>query len=387
MQTGSLRVTFAPSAGARFVAEVKERVAAHFRTTGHSPYADSSMVLRTLTMLGVTFGTYALLLAQVFPPWAMLVLCVVMGIGVAGIGLGVAHDALHGAYSPRPWVNGLLGLTFELVGANGYMWKLTHNVIHHTYPNVHGLDEDLEVSPWLRLSPESKHRPVHRFQHWYALAAYSLTTLYWVFLKDYSYFLKRDLGPFLGKRHPARQVAALLAAKLLYYGYMIVVPLLVMDLPWWQVLIGFVVVHLTAGVILGVTFQLAHVIEETKHPLPDDHGCMESAWMVHQMQTTANFANGNRLLTWYVGGLNHQVEHHLFPKVCSVHYPALSRIVREVARDTGIPYLSHGTLRQAMRSHWRTLKRLGGEERQSSMPPARTYDSKEPTGLEDIQAP
>ena len=359
VNSASAKVTFAPSASTRFAAEVKERVASYFE--GCSTSANASMVWKTLLMLSLTFGSYALLLSNQLPAWSLIPVCILMGVGTAGIGLGVAHDALHGAYSSRAWVNRMLGLTFEMVGANGYMWKLTHNVIHHTYPNIHGLDEDLEVSPLLRLSPESKHRPVHRHQHWYAALAYGLTTLYWVFLKDYQQFLKRDLGPFRGRQHPVGEVVMLIGAKLLYYAYMIVIPLLVVKAPWWEVLAGFLIVHLTAGIILGGVFQLAHVVEETEHPMPEEGGMMESAWMVHQMETTSNFANGNRLLTWYVGGLNHQIEHHLFPKVCSVHYPAIAPIVREAAEKTGVPYHHHETLGQAIGSHWRTLKRLSVE--------------------------
>jgi linoleoyl-CoA desaturase len=353
------KVTFAPSAGTLFVAEVKERVANYFRSQRISPSANAGMIVKTLLLLGVTFGAYGLILSNQFTAWPMLGLSIVMGLGVAGIGFGIAHDALHGAYSSRDWVNRVLGFSFELMGASGYMWKITHNVIHHTYPNVHGLDEDLEVSPLLRLSPEAQHRPIHRYQHLYAFAAYSVTTLFWVFAKDYKYFLKRDLGPFKEKRHPVSQVLTLIASKAIYYGYALVIPLLVVNVPWWQVLIGFVAMHLTAGAVLGVVFQLAHVVEETEHPMPDSDGTMETAWMVHQMETTSNFANSNRLLTWYVGGLNHQVEHHLFPKVCSVHYPALSRIVREVAEKHGIPYHHHDTFREAVASHLRTLKWLG----------------------------
>lgn len=353
------KVTFAPSAGTLFVAEVKERVANYFRSRKISPSANAGMIVKTLLLLGVTFGAYGLILSNQFTAWPMLGLSIVMGFGVAGIGFGIAHDALHGAYSSRDWVNRVLGFSFELMGASGYMWKITHNVIHHTYPNVHGLDEDLEVSPLLRLSPEAQHRPIHRYQHLYAFAAYSVTTLFWVFAKDYKYFLKRDLGPFKEKRHPVSQVLTLIASKTIYYGYALVIPLLVVNVPWWQVLIGFVAMHLTAGAVLGVVFQLAHVVEETEHPMPDSDGTMETAWMVHQMETTSNFANSNRLLTWYVGGLNHQVEHHLFPKVCSVHYPALSQIVREVAEKHGIPYHHHDTFREAVASHLRTLKWLG----------------------------
>lgn len=351
------KVTF--PAHTLFAAEVKERVAEYFESRKISPKANAAMFLKAITMLAIAFGAYALILSNLFTPWAMLGLCVIMGIGVAGIGFNIAHDALHGAYSSRDWVNRVLGYSFELVGANGYMWKITHNVIHHTYPNIHGLDEDLEVSPMLRLSPESEHRPIHRFQHRYALAAYSLTTLFWVFIKDYRYFMKRDLGPFQGKRHPRSEVITLIVAKLLYYSYTIVIPLLVLDVTWWQFLIGFLAMHLTAGIVLGIVFQLAHVVEETEHPLPDDAGVMDSAWMVHQMETTSDFAHSNRLVSWYVGGLNHQVEHHLFPKICSIHYPALSRIVRDAAQKHGIPCHRHETLRDAIASHFRTLKRLG----------------------------
>ena len=118
-----------------------------------------------------------------------------MGVGVAGIGFSVSHDALHGAYSSDSRINTALGLTFDLMGANGYLWKITHNVIHHTYTNIQGIDEDLEVSPLLRLSPESDHKPIHKYQHIFGFAAYSFSTLFWVFVKDYKYLLQKGSGP------------------------------------------------------------------------------------------------------------------------------------------------------------------------------------------------
>jgi linoleoyl-CoA desaturase len=352
------KVTFA-AAAAGFSDDVKRRVAEYFAAKNLSPKATPATVVKTIVLLLVTFGAYGLILSNRFTPWQMLGLAVVMGIGTAGIGFGIAHDALHGAYSRRPWLNRILGYSFELAGANGYMWKITHNVIHHTYPNIHGLDEDLEVSPLLRLSPEAVHRPFHRFQHLYAFLAYSTTTLFWVFVKDYKYFLKPDLGPFKGKQHPRSEIVTLIVSKLVYYTYTIVIPLLVLKVAWWQFAIGFVAMHLTAGAILGIVFQLAHVVEDTEHPVPPPDRQMENAWMIHQMETTSNFAMGNRLLSWYVGGLNHQVEHHLFPKVCSAHYPALSKIVQETAEAHHVPYNHHQTLIEAIASHYRTLKRLG----------------------------
>jgi linoleoyl-CoA desaturase len=363
----ALGVTFPTRDPARFGPLVKERVAAHFAARGLSDKANGAMVAKTILLLLLTFGSYGLILSGWVPPAGMLALAMVMGVGMAGLGFSVAHDALHGAYSHRPGVNRALGLVFDLVGANGYMWQITHNVVHHTYTNITGVDEDLTVSPLLRLSPEAPHRPIHRFQHWYALLAYGLATLFWVFVKDYKYFLKRDLGPYRNRRHPPGAVATLLAGKAVYYGWVLVVPLLVLDVPWWGVGLGFVLMHLTAGIILGVVFQLAHVVEGVEYLEPDETGVMESAWMIHEMRTTSNFGRGNRLLTWYVGGLNHQVEHHLFPRVCSVHYPALSRIVEATARECGVPYHEHPTLRAAVRSHWRMLRRLGaGGEGQGS---------------------
>lgn len=342
----------------RFVGDVKARVGAYFTSRNLSEKSTGAMVAKTVVMLGLTVGAYALLLTGAFGLWAMLALAVTIGVGIAGIGFCVAHDALHGAYSEDPRINRLLGYTFDLCGANGYMWKITHNAIHHTHTNVHGLDEDLTVSPLLRLSPHAAWRPIHRFQHLYALAAYSLSTLFWVTAKDYKYFAQRDLGPYRNLRHEPREWAAMLALKGLYYAWSIVVPFVMLDVTWWQFAIGWLAMHLTAGAILGVVFQLAHVVEETAHP-SERVTTGGADWMVRQMETTSNFDCGNRALSWFVGGLNFQIEHHLFPRICSVHYPAISRIVKATAREYGVLYNEHPTFLAAVGSHVRTLERLG----------------------------
>jgi linoleoyl-CoA desaturase len=344
---------------AEFIREMKEQVAAYFARHGGRTKADWRMVTKTILLFTLYFGAYGLILGGHFSPASMLLLCLVMGVGMAGIGFAVGHDALHGAYSRREWVNRLVGYSFDLMGANGYMWRMTHNVVHHTYTNIQGVDGDLEVSSYLRLSPRSTYRPIHRFQHWYAFAAYSLSTLIWVTIKDFRYFLRADGGPYHSERHPRTEVITLLLGKLVYYGYSLVIPIIVLPVAWWQVLLGWLALHLTAGLILGIIFQLAHVVEETAHPSPDPSGNMEHAWLVHELETTANFGRSNRLLTWYVGGLNYQIEHHLYPRVCSIHYPAISEIVRSVALANGMPYHEHPTLSSAIRSHLRILRRLG----------------------------
>lgn len=352
-------VKFSNKSEKAFIKDLKKRVDAYFAENDLSPKANGAMVMKTVLILLITFVPYGLIMSGLFGPWAMLGLCIVMGVGVAGCGFSIAHDALHGAYSSNPAVNTALGLTFDIMGANGYLWKITHNVVHHTYTNIQGIDEDLEVSPLLRLSPNSEYRPVHRFQHVFGFFAYAFSTLFWVFVKDYKYMMQKDLGPYRNIKHPAGQIALLIFMKLVYYTYMIVLPLVFLDITWWQFVIGFVALHLTAGLILGVVFQLAHVVEGPDHYALDEQNVMEHTWLVHEMRTTANFGRDNKLLCWYVGGLNFQIEHHLFPKTCSIHYPAISPIVQQVAEEYGVPYHQHETLRGAIASHYRMLKRFG----------------------------
>jgi linoleoyl-CoA desaturase len=202
-----------------------------------------------------------------------------------------------------------------------------------------------------------------------AFFSYSLATVFWVFIKDYKYFFARKLGSFDNRKHPVSEWLFLFLTKLLYYTMMIAVPLLVLDITVWQFVIGFLTLHLIAGLILGVVFQLAHVVEETTHVEHCAAGVIKQGWMAHELQTTNNFGCGNRLLSWYVGGLNHQIEHHLFPRICHVHYPALSRIVEDAAAKHGLPYNSHRTLWMAIRSHYRTLKSFGDPAYQSSACP------------------
>jgi len=306
-QPGTTKVHFSNREAAAFVAELRQSVAQWFEATGRSDKANAPMVFKTVILLGTLLVSYLLLLSGLVGTGGSLALIALMGIAMAGVGFSVAHDALHGAYSSRPWINTALGASFDLLGANGYMWQITHNVIHHTYTNIHGVDEDISVSPLLRLSPDADLKRFHRFQHWYAPAVYSMSTLFWVFAKDFKYFLKRDLGPFRDRRHSAGAVAWLMTSKVAYFGYALALPLLLIHRPWWQIVGGFALVHLIAGIILGIVFQLAHVVESIEYPLPDDEGGMEYSWAVHEMRTTSNFARGNRVVSWYISGLNSQI--------------------------------------------------------------------------------
>jgi len=356
---GVTRVSFKGKNDRNFVTDLKNEVNRYFEENNLSKNADYRMVLKTIILLSVYFGSYALIISGALSWPVMLGLCVVMGIGMAGIGFSVSHDALHGAYTSNNLINRLLGYSFDLLGANGYIWKITHNVVHHTYTNIHEHDEDLEVAEFIRLSPHADYKSIHKAQHYLAFVAYSFATLFWVFIKDYKYFFKDHLGPYENKSHPVSEWITLIVTKIIYYTYMLVIPMLVLSITWWQLLIGFMAVHLTAGVILGVIFQLAHVVEGTDHPTENVEGNIENTWMIHQMETTSDFAHQNKLLCWYIGGLNYQIEHHLFPKICSIHYPDIAPIVQRVAEKHGVPYHYQETLGKAINSHYKTLKKFG----------------------------
>jgi linoleoyl-CoA desaturase len=356
------KVTFNNRTSREFGKTVKERVDLYFEENDLSRHANVQMVVKTILILTVYLGSYGLIISGQFSLGMMWFLTFVMGVAAAGIGFSISHDALHGAYSSNKNINRALGYTFDMLGANGYIWKITHNIIHHTYTNIHGHDEDLEVSGFIRLSPHSEHKWIHRIQHIIAFFAYSLAMVFWVFVKDYKNFLKPNIGPYDNKKHPAGEWITLFVSKAIVYTYMLVLPMLLLDITWIHLLIGFLTFQLTAGVIVGVIFQLAHVVEETDHPVPDEENMIDEHWMIHEMVTTNNFARGNKALCWFVGGLNFQIEHHLFPKVCSIHYPAISPIVEQTAKEFNIPYNHHETFFEAVASHYRTLKKFGDPE-------------------------
>ena len=224
------QVTFNNKINREFSNAVNAEVRAYFNKAGVTKHANTEMILKTVIILSVYFGSYALIIMGNFSLPVMWLLCILIGVSMAGIGFSVVHDALHGSYSSNNKVNIFVGLFFDLVGANGYIWKITHNVIHHTYTNIHGHDEDLEVAEFIRLSPHTKHKPIHRFQHILAFPAYSFATIFWAFVKDYWYFFKTPLGPFENKKHDLKEWITLIGFKLIYYGYAIVIPLLVLDI-------------------------------------------------------------------------------------------------------------------------------------------------------------
>ena len=353
------KVKFAKYEKASFHNDVKERVNEYFISGNISKGANAEMLFKTLFIMIGWVGTYLLIIFNVVNPFIMLGLALIHGFLTAMIGMNIAHDAIHGAYTKSLKNNKIIGLIFNLVGANDYVWGISHNKVHHTYTNIPQHDEDIHQVPILRMEPTQKLWWIHRFQHIYAFGVYSLATLSWVFIKDYVKFFQHQLGGHYRATFPKKEIFRLFFYKSIYYIMFLVIPLVMVDLAWYWVILGFVAAHLVEGITLAIIFMLAHIIEDVDYPEPDADGNMDMPWADLQMHTTANFAIKNRFVNYVTGGLNFQIVHHLFPKVCHVHYPKISEIVKQTALDHNLPCIEHKTFFGAIASHTRILKKFG----------------------------
>jgi len=355
------QIKFSRVDSAKFFRTLNKRVNAYFKDNQISRNGNWKLHLKTIIMFAIYLGPYFLFAFFEHSLWLQVSLCALMGIGLAGVGMNVMHDANHGSYSNKKWINKLMGSSIYILAGNVYNWQVQHNVLHHTYTNIHGHDEDLEAGRILRFSKHSEWNRFHRFQHIYSVFFYGLLTINWVLTADFLQthrYLKRKL--YYGKLPSAiKQWSVLISTKIAYIIIWLVIPILFFDLAWWKILIGFFIMHYTAGLILSLVFQLAHVVEDASMPLPEESGTMKNTWAIHQLFTTVNFSTKNHIINWFTGGLNHQVEHHIFPNISHIHYTKISKIVKNTAKEFNLPYLEYKTTRKALLAHFKHLKQMG----------------------------
>lgn len=351
------KVTFNNS-NSQFFQSLKKSVDKYFEENLKKKTGDRRLYTKAVILIPASIMIYISLLVFQLPVAVALLLCALLGLTIASIGFNIMHDACHGSYSSKKWVNNTLGLTLNAIGGNAFFWKQKHNILHHTYTNIEGADDDIAQSKLLRQSPTQKWMPIHRYQHIYLTLAYSLTLFMWVSVRDFSkYFQKRiyntPLQPMSRREHFTFWVS-----KALYAFFYVILPIIVVGPLAW--LIGFATMGMVLGVVISYVFQLAHAVEGPEFDTVGiEDKMIETEWAVHQIRTTANFAENNKVVSWLVGGLNFQIEHHLFPRVSHVHYPAISRIVRDHCQRFQLPYHSFPNVQMAVVSHLRTMKKLG----------------------------
>ena len=357
----STSIRFSRTDSAKFFKTLNSRVNSYFKENNISKTGNWKLHLKTIVMFSLFLTPYFLILTLDISGWWKLLLSVLMGFGMAGIGMNVMHDGNHGSYSNKKWLNKFMGGTIYVLAGNVYNWQVQHNVLHHTYTNIHGHDEDLDAGRIIRFSKHAKWSRFHKFQHYYSIFLYGLLTFNWAITTDFRQsrkYLSRKLA--YGKLpSPFKQWSTIAITKAIYLGIWIFVPVFIGDIVWWKVLIGFFVMHYTAGLILSVVFQLAHVVKEAEMPLPDETGNMKNTWAIHQLFTTVNFSTNNKIVNWFTGGLNHQVEHHIFPNISHIHYSKISKIVRETTKEFNLPYYEYKTTRAAIIAHFQFLKEMG----------------------------
>jgi linoleoyl-CoA desaturase len=341
-----------------FHRELRRRVDRYFSYTGRRRRDCPQMYLKTALLVSWLAASYFLLLFLAETWWLAVPLAISLGLSMAAIGFNVQHDGGHRAYSNHQWVNRIMASSLDLLGGSSYVWARKHNSIHHSYANITGHDDDIDLGILGRLSPHQKWLRFHRLQHFYLWALYGLLPIKWQLYDDFRNVIVGKVGGHRLARPRGWDLLTFIGGKVVFFSLALGIPSLLH--PLWAVLLLYVATSFFQGVVLSVVFQLAHCVEEATFPLPQpDTGRMEAAWAVHQLETTVDFARSSRLLSWFVGGLNFQIEHHLFPQVCHVHYPALSRLVEKTCREFGLRYVAHESLLAGVASHFRWLRRVG----------------------------
>jgi len=341
-----------------FYNSLKTAVDNYFRQNGKKKTGNILLYSKSLILIGTAAGLYAVLLFVTMPLLPMILASLFFGFILACIGFNIMHDANHGSYSSRKWVNELLGLTLNALGGNSFIWKQKHNIIHHTFTNIDGVDDDIAKSPFIRMCKSQVWVPAHRLQHFYTPMLYAFSSMIWILFQDFEkYFRKKIVDRPLPKMSASEHLI-FWTSKTLYLLFYIAIPIVLMG--WKSWLLFFLCMHIGLGFTLSIVFQLAHVVEETKFDAVNgDAKQIENEWAIHQVVTTANFSANNRIISWFVGGLNYQIEHHLFPRISHIHYPALSRLVQAECAAFDVPYNTLPTFKDAVVSHFRFIRTLG----------------------------
>lgn len=319
------------------------------------------MYIKAIVMLGIYLTPLLLVITNVIThPFWIIIMYVISGIGMAGVGMGIMHDANHGSLSRKSKINNLFGKSLDFVGCSSAVWKLQHNVLHHTFTNIDDHDEDIDAPFFLAFSPNKKKYWIHKFQHLYAWIFYGMTTVYWVTAKDFLALTKYYKTKLIrDKKTLTKEILKSIFWKIIYYSYVLLLPMLFNSSSALWIVLGFLISHFITGLLISIIFQLAHVMPDMSFPKADENNLIDSDWFEHQLQNTSNFSPNSPVLSWFIGGLNYQIEHHLFPNISHIHYRKISKIIAETAKDYDLPYYVNENFFVAVWRHLKMLRTLG----------------------------
>lgn len=349
-----------------FYSTLKERVEAYFVKHKVNRRFHPHMLPKSLLVI----AGYLLFYYLTFfgpPSFALSFLfALAMGYFAAQIGLSIQHDANHGAYSDVHWLGYLMSTSLDFVGASSFMWRQQHVVGHHSFTNVENYDPDIRVKDpdVRRVTYKQPIQKYHSFQHIYLGALYGLLALKGVLVDDFAAALTGSIGPVKIPKMTTLEFGVFIGGKILYTLYMFVLPSFFSHHNVSIRAILYIVSQLVCGWTLAFLFQLAHVVPEAAFPvvdLSDGQPKLHQGWAAMQVRTTTNFCTNSMLWTHLSGGLNFQIEHHLFPSVCHLYYPSIHPIVKATCKDFNVPYHSYPSFWTALKAHLLHLKNVGSE--------------------------
>ena len=356
------KIKFSSQNNPDFIIDLKKRVKDYFEENNISKYGNVSIVMKSIFMISLYFIPYALMLSGVIYSIPGIFICwILMGFGMAGVGMVLMHDANHRTFSKNPRINTLFSKSLFLLGGFPPTWQYQHNTLHHGFTNIDGHDEDIDPMFLLRFSPHKPLRKIHKFQHWYAWFLYGLLTINWITVKEFKQLIiykKRNVSLSNTKKYNQLFVDLILS-KILYYIIFLIIPLIVLPIAWYWIVLFFLAMHFVSGLIFSTIFQTAHVMPSSAYPLPDENGNIETDWAIHQLSTTTDYSPKSKIFSWLIGGLNYQVEHHLFPNISHVHYKNISGLVQSTAQKYNLPYNVQPNFFLAVRNHIIMLNILG----------------------------
>ncbi|TAH27456.1 MAG: acyl-CoA desaturase [Cytophagales bacterium] len=341
-----------------FFKSLKEKVDCYFKSNNIKPSGNAHLYFKGVILVGLFVASYIVLVFYTPSIFIALLLCVLMGINMGAIGFNVMHEGGHGSFSSNKFVNEIAGYFLNVLGGNIYFWKVKHNINHHTFTNIEGLDSDIDILPFMRVNEHQPKLWFHKFQYIYWFFLYGISYFVWIYYEDYVKYFNNKIGNLKNENTiNLKEHLVFWFTKIAYSFVFIVLPLIYVGL--WQTILGFCIVSFVCGTTISIVFQMAHVVEDTDFPLPNSENKIDQEWALHQISTTANFSTRSKFVSWLLGGLNFQVEHHLFPKISHVHYPKINLLVKETCEQFGVKYIEYSNVYYAFSAHIKHIKRLG----------------------------
>ncbi|MDB5273212.1 MAG: acyl-CoA desaturase [Chitinophagaceae bacterium] len=342
-----------------FFQRLKEKVDLYFKTKNTIATGNTTLYVKSIFQICTAAGLYISLVFLHPDTFLSIIFCAALGANLAFIGFNIMHEGGHQSFSKVKWINKASAYSLNVLGGSALFWKTKHNINHHTYTNIEGMDDDINVQPYMRIHATQRRYWIHRFQHIYWILLYGITYFSWIFIDDFvKYFSGKIVSNSDKQKWEVKEHFVFWFTKMGYISLYIILPIYFAGLV--NTLIGFGIMTFVCGLTIAVVFQMAHVVEDTAFPKPDTQtNKINQEWAIHQVETTANFGTNNKILSWLLGGLNFQVEHHLFPRISHVHYPAINKLVKETCKEFNVSYLEFSSLGSAFWSHLKHIRKMG----------------------------